>query len=239
MASLVTDQLSTSGRPSTQPPSSYASAAASTDPIKQRQSCLAVSPEKKRDDYWRCRKALRLRLVGQGDTHTKVRKFMTEHLKLDSQFMESIGPFTAMRVPGGPAAKIRGEVIVSFQSVDVRDAVKGSARNLAGKGRDYGVRLELPNHLKSAMKALQSASFEIKSRFGEARRNVLFDDETMDLVLDFSIGEGKPWKRMSSAQAIERKKRRPSDGLNKVALRDGEIDDLLDSAGSGNDLICG
>ena len=191
LASLETDQLSTSGRPSTQPPSSYASAAASTDATKQKRNCPAVSPEKKReDDYWTCRKALRLRPVGQGDTHTEVRKFMTEHLKLDSQFMESIGPFTAVRVPAGPAAKIRGEVIVSFQSIDVRDAVKGSARNLAGKGRDYGVRLELPNHLKSAMKALQSASFEIKSRFGEARRTSYLMMKPWTSSWTFPLGRG-------------------------------------------------
>ena len=219
---------------------SYAMVSAGARLPKGR-TTVTVSPEKKREDhYWRCRKMLRLRPIGPGDTYTEVRRFLTEHLKLGEQFMESVGPFSAQRVPAGPSAKIQGEVIVSFASTDVRDAIKGSAKNLAGKGRDYGVRLELPDHLKSAMKALQSASYEIRTKFPEARRNVLFDDETLDLVLDFSVGEGKPWKRMTSAQAMERKRRRPADGSGKVALREGELDSLLDgSDDDSEELNCG
>ena len=122
-------------------------------------------------------------------------------------------------------------MIVSYRSSDVRDAIKSAAKNLAGKGQSFGVRLELPNHLKSAMTALQSASFEIKQKFPLARRNVLFDDGSMDLVLDFSTGEGKPWRRMSSAQARERKKKAPvRDGAGRADLGDGELDALLDSS---------
>ena len=113
---------------------------------------------------------------------------MREHLGLSEFFLQSVGPFTVQRVPFGPAAHIKGEAIVTYQSTDVRDAVKGAARNLAGKGQDYGVRLELPNHLKSTMKALQAVSYELKTKFPQARRNVLFDDEAQDLVLDFCLG---------------------------------------------------
>lgn len=193
-----------------------------------------ISPEKRKEEsYWNCRKALRLRPIPAGDAVVEVKKFMTEQLGLGSHFMDSVGPFSVQRVPYGPAAKIKQEVIVSYLSTDVRDAVKGSARNLAGKGRDYGVRLEIPNHLKSAMKALQSVSFQIKSKYPDARRNVLFDDGTMDLVLDFCVSEGGQWKRMTSMQALGRLKKMPSEGGTKAALREGEIDSLLD--GSGGD----
>ena len=95
------------------------------------------------------------------------------------------------------------------------------------------IRLELPNHHKSAMKAIQAVSFEIKSKFPEARRNVLFDDESLDLVLDFCLGEGKQWKRMTSAQAMERKKTQKQTGnLGRMALHDGEIGELLDDPDS-------
>ena len=112
---------------------------------------------------------------------------------------------------------------MSYQSTDVCDA----ARNLAGKGSTYGVRLELPNHHKSAMKAPQSASYELKTKFPQARQNVLFDDETLDLVLDFCLEEGGTWKRMTSDQALRRRKRRPIEG--KTRLEEGELESLLDS----------
>ena len=112
--------------------------------------------------------------------------------------------------------------------MDVRDAVKRAARNLAGKGAEYGVRLEIPNHMKTAMGALQSASFELKQKFPGARRNVLFDDDSMELVLDFSVSEGKPWKRMTTAQARERKKKRRPAAEGRTGLNKSEIDALLD-----------
>ena len=151
------------------------------------------SPRKRKEEhYWECRRALRLRPVPADDSdHVgAVKKFMATHLKLSQSFMDSVGEFTVRRVPFGPAARVKDEVIVAFQSTDVRDAVKSSARNLAGMGSDYGVRLELPDHLKSAMKALQAVSYEVKKKYPQARRNVLFDDETMDLVLDFCTSEG-------------------------------------------------
>ena len=148
-----------------------------------------MSPRKRREDrYWECRRALRLRPIVPGtNLEEAVREYMIEHLKLSDSFMDSIGPFSARRIPFGPAAKVKNEVLVPYQSTDVRDAVKSAARNLAGKGSDFGVRLEVPDHLKSAMKALQAMSFEIKQKYPSARRNVLFDDESQDLVLDLSL----------------------------------------------------
>ena len=183
------------------PVRSYAAALAN-----QAAKTTSVSPEKRKDEnYWRCRRALRLRPIGQGNAVERVEEFMREHLGLSDLFIQSVGPFTVQRLPFGPEACIKGEAIVTFQSTDVRDAVKGAARNLAGKGRDYGVRLELPNHLKSAMKALQAASYELKSKYPQARRNVLFDDETQDLVLDFCLGKGKDWKRITGCAEEEKK----------------------------------
>ena len=57
------------------------------------------------------------------------------------------------------------------------------------------------------MKALQSVSYDIKQKFPTSKRNVLFDDESMELVLDFCVREGESWRRMSAKQAKERKKK--------------------------------
>ena len=98
-----------------------------------------------------------------GDAVSEVMKFMSDHLGLSESFLESVSPFSVQRVPSGPAARIRDKAVVFFQTTDVRDAIKGAARNLASKGADYGIRLELPNHLKSAMKDLQAVSYQLKS----------------------------------------------------------------------------
>ena len=114
----------------------------------------------------------------------------------------------------------------------MRDAAKSAARNLAGKGQNYGVRLEVPNHLKTNMNALQSASYQIKTRHPDARRNVLFDDEAMYLVLDFCLENGKPWNRMSSAQARIRKQKR-ANSLDRLTLNDSELDRILGAEPEG------
>ena len=161
-----------------------------------------------------------------------VRGYMKEFLKMDPKTIEDIGSFRTQRVPAGPGAKFKNEVVVTYRSVEARDAVKGSARNLAGRGQEFGVRLEIPNRLKTAMNALQSASYAIKQRHPEARRNVLLEDETMDLVLDFCTKEGEPWRRMTSKQAKDRKARSGSAGA-KLRVCDDELDRLLNDAGAG------
>ena len=83
------------------------------------------------------------------------------------------------------------------------------------------------------MKALQSASYELKQKFPGSKRNVLFDDESTDLVLDFCLREGDPWRRMTARQARDRKKKselKPGTGPNNFTLKDGELDGLLDSS---------
>ena len=117
-------------------------------------------------------------------------------------------------------------------STETRDAVRGAARNLAGKGPDYGIRLELPNHLKSTMKTLQSVSYDIKKRHPGSRRNVLFDDESMDLVLDICV-DGDSWRRVTSAQAKARSKKtkaRKTAG-DRMNLDEAELDRLLEPSG--------
>ena len=181
----------------------------------------------KEDDYWHCRRALRLRPIAPGNDRQAVEEFLVDTLGLGNGFITDMGPINVRRVPFGPGAKVKNEAVVIFDSVEVRDAVKSAAKNLAGKDSSYGVRLELPNHLKSAMSALQSVSYEIKQRYAGARRNVLFDDSTMDLVLDFCTDEAKEWRRMTSEQAVERKKK-TADKTGRFSLGSREIDALLD-----------
>ena len=202
---------------------SYAAAASSASIVSAK---VGRSPRKsKEDNYWRCRRALCLRPIDEGEDIGAVRNFLLRHLGLGEDFLADLGPFTVQRIPSGPAAKIKKEAVVTFATVDARDAVRGAARNLAGKSSDYGVRLELPNHLKSAMSSLQSVAYDIRKKFPGSRTNVLFDDDAMDLVLDLCTREGGTWRRLSSAQAKGRKKKA---GEGRQSLEAGEIEALLD-----------
>ena len=152
--------------------------------------------------------------------------FFKDHLGLDDSFIDTAGELRFERVPFGPKSKQRNELLIRFPTVEARDIVRGAATNLAGKGREYGIRIEVPNHLKSDMKALQSTSYDLKQRHPEAKRNVLYDDEAMELVLDFSLGEAKPWRRLTAQQAKMRKKGPGQAGTNFKVGSD-ELDEIL------------
>ena len=211
------------GEAAVQPASkSYAEAVLTTHGKQWKARRQTRTPE---DQYWECRKSLRIRPLAEGNEEDAVRQFMRECLKLDSHFIDCVGVFAVRRIPYGPAAKIKAEAVVTFQDTDTRDAVRRAARNLAGRSSDYGVRLEIPNYLRTPMADLQSVSYDIRRRFPEAKTNVLMDDSSHGLVLDFSV-DGKNWKRITSVQAKQRRKKKPAnDSFN---LGDDELDNILD-----------
>ena len=154
-----------------------------------------------------------------------VTDFLRNSLLLDTGTLAGLSSFCVQRVPHGPGAKIKNEAIVTFESVEARDVVRGAARNLAWKGQEYRVRLEIPNQMKTAMKALQSVAYEIRRKYPTARTNVLMDDDNLDLILDFGTSEGQSWRRMTSLQARDRSKKGSSGGRRN--LEEGELDCLL------------
>ena len=83
-------------------------------------------------------------------------QFMKKRLHLGNQFIGSMGPIVCERVPFGPKTKIRNKIIVRFRTTEARDVVRSAATNLAGADKEVGIRLEVPNHLKSDMKSLQA-----------------------------------------------------------------------------------
>ena len=92
------------------------------------------------------------------------------------------------------------EVAVEFPTVDLRDVVRQSAYNLAGK-TNCGIRLEIAHHLMANFKALNTASFKLKQKHSSCKRNIKYDDETLDLVLDFKLDEDANWKKLRPSQA--------------------------------------
>ena len=122
-------------------------------------------------------------------------------------------------------------MIAVFSTVEIRDAVRRAAKELAGC-RDAGIRLEIPYYLQPSLKALESVSYNLKSKNDKIRRSIKFDDVKMDLVLDFNVdpeGSGA-WRRITADQAKKMKSK-----INRTAgqaheMTDQELDDMMETS---------
>ena len=52
-------------------------------------------------------------------------------------------------------------------------------------------------------KALSTASYKLSSKYNKCKRNIKYDDEVNDLVLDFKLDATSPWKRLRAKGARE------------------------------------
>ena len=118
-----------------------------------------------------------------------------------------------------------------FSSQEIRDVVRRGARELAGDPTT-GIRLEIPRHLQKNLKALESVSYALKRKHPGLRRNVKFDDDALDLVLDFCVDpdkDGAVWKKLRPAQArAVRTRLVAAGGEPSVEVDQDELDSLLD-----------
>ena len=94
------------------------------------------------------------------------------------------------------------------------------------------MRLEIPDNLRPSLRALESVSFTLKKKHPGLKRNVKFDDEVLDLVLDINLEENGPWRKIRPERAM----------VVKLSLLGPDDDAEVDSAelqsmmsvGSGN-----
>ena len=156
----------------------------------------------KEETYWLCRRSLRIWPIPDGDVKKGLGQYLKARLCLGPNFLTDMGEISVKRVAAGPRSKITGEVIAVFATVEVRDAVRGAAKELAGSP-DAGMRLEIPRFLQPSLKALEAVSFNLKKKFPNIKRNIKFDDGEMDLVLDFCTNPdaGEQWRKVRPAQA--------------------------------------
>ena len=101
--------------------------------------------------------------------------------------------------------KIKDEVCVTFSDIETREAVRAAASNLSAIP-GAGMRLEVPDFLRPSLRALESVSYSMRQSTPGMRRNVKFDDEVLDLVMDVQMEppEGK-WKKIRPTGAREAK----------------------------------
>ena len=116
----------------------------------------------KEDIYWMCRKSLRIWPV-PGKTNEDISKalgvYMRDRLKISSKFLSEMGELSVKRIASnGP--RIKDEITAVFSSIEVRDAVRRAAKELAGDN-EAGIRLEVPTRLQPSLKALELSLIHI------------------------------------------------------------------------------
>ena len=152
--------------------------------------------------YDQCRRSLRVFPVKGGDLQLALKKYMHDFLDLTDEFVEEMDS-VMVRWHRDPRSKADHEVIVTFETKEVRDAVKAASKNLAGSTIKAGIRLHIPGYLSTNFKLLENLGYQTKSVAG-VQRVIKFDDDNQDVMMDVKIGEH--WKRIRPAEALAAKR---------------------------------
>ena len=189
-------------------------------------------PDRSEAAYDLARRSLRLWPVSrEGDLATRTREFLVAELLVDKQYASdmtlavkrAVGPGRA-RDRDQSASRVKDEVLVRFDTIRERDEIRGHAKNLEKKGR--GVRLEIPDHLWPSFRVLQELGYELKQKNQSLRRNILFDDQSRDLKMDFSHNN-VDWKTVSPSDARKTLKKCRPGGNHKSSVSPVELEQLL------------
>lgn len=130
-------------------------------------------------------------------------------------------------------AKIAHEVVVQFPTVNLHDVVRGAAYNLAGE-KKCGIRLEIAHHLMNNFKALSTASYKLKQKYPDCKRNIKYDDERCDLALEFKTCTDGQWRRLRPEQAKQMEYEARVDDMSASDMT--ELLDGRDPAGEEEDF---
>ena len=158
------------------------------------------------DRYDRCRRSLRIWPIDGPDLTAAVRSFLVDKLGFDEEMVDrDFGSLEARRIVE-PRSKIQKEVVVEFPSAAIRDSIKSSGYRLEGQGA--GLRIEVPNFLKSDFHVLQNLAYKMKLVNKEVKRSVKFEDDTYGLMLDIQL-PGQEWRRVRPEQARQARRADP------------------------------
>ena len=108
--------------------------------------------------------------------------------------------------------------------------MRRAAKELAGDDA-AGIRLEIPRGLQDSLKALEAVSYALKKKNPGLKRNIKFDDDCLDLVLDFCIDPegGAPWRKLRPEQARVAKRKMIGPSTEAMQVGADELDGLLGS----------
>ena len=182
---------------------SYVSAAAAVpNSVNDRleQAEFVTKQQKHEDAFWHARRSLRLWPISGGSKEGLV-AYLKDKLRLDGAFIEEELGETVITKPKEPRNKNKDEFIATFETKQIRDAVKAAATNLANHRDSAGMRLHVPGHLQRDFQALMNLSYDLKKRHIDLKRNIKYDEDDFGLFMDLRLKEGDDWKRVKPDQA--------------------------------------
>ena len=193
--------------------------------------------EEREERYLAARKQLKIWPIDPEDPESAAVDFLVDRLLMTraraTQLISDVHTLT-----GKPDSDEKNPAVVSFKTIAERDEVKSRAKNLAGSGKDVGMQMVVPDHLKSQYVAFQSLAYCMKKKNPELRRNVKFDDLAMELSMDVKISQDEGWKTITfeTAKGTLRKRKQKTDNLTGTQLggllnkSDFDQDELSDSS---------
>ena len=88
--------------------------------------------------------------------------------------------------------------------------------------------------MQPSLKALEAVSYRLKQKYPDIKRNIKFDDQESDLVLDFCTDPSteQPWRTLRPAQAKAMKAKMGAREGKPEEVTEDELDSML-GVGSG------
>ena len=146
----------------------------------------------KEERYWEARRSLRVWPVVGDDLKMATIQFCVDKLRCPASRIE-VSNIEVSRAIARPDAAAQDQVVVTFDSVRLRDEIKSLGKNLSGQTRSIGMQLEPPDYLRPQYQAFQKLAFEMKKKSPGLRRNIKFSDAERCLVMDF-LKPGAEWR---------------------------------------------
>ena len=180
---------------------------------------------KREEAYFRCRRTLKIWPIEGEDLADATRVFFANRLGMAADRIRALGELSVALSPGR-AAKLRKELLVTFESIDDRDAVKAMGSNLAGQS-EAGMSVHVPGHLLDSLYALNGVGYSIKAKNQGVKRSIKFDDLEQNIYLDICIAG--QWKKITPTEAKNALKKLPTSSASMVSntLSGDDISSLI------------
>ena len=180
--------------------------------------------DKCEESYWLNRRSLSIWPIVGEDLSSGIRAFLIQKLKFSEQQVKDLGRIAVRRMKE-PIPKARREAFCTFETKETRDLVKAAGKNLAGEGREVGMRAQFPGFLVDTFRLFETIAFNLRESDPSIKRAVKYNDAEMDLIMDVKVGE--EWRRIRPAEARASLQNNPKIKRGPEEMSSSDLDQLL------------
>ena len=181
--------------------------------------------EEERRMFEKARRSLRIWPL-KGETNEEIKEAVSDfcYNALLLPVNSNLGIESVARVRSSPRGQSFMEVVVVFEENYYRDKVLACGPKLAGYRDDdgrptCGLRLQIPGHLMSQFKTLESFAFSKKRDFnGRIKKHIKFDDASGGLFIQMKHLDDQDWSNFSYDQALQEQEKGNARRVKKSLL---------------------